>query len=123
MKSRTSYGAARLPQLLEMSRMSELAADLYHDGLPGWKEPTTSRDAAHAMRGRSATLRDKILELLKHHAGLTPDEASELLGETVLAIRPRFTELSKMDLIETTGEKRANVSGMKAKIYRVKGTI
>ena len=105
-----------------MSRMGELSAGIYPHA-PGWKEPTTSRDAAHAMRGRSATLRDKILELLKHHAGLTPDEASELMGETVLSCRPRFVELRHLDLIEQTGEKRANVSGMRAKVYRIKGKV
>ena len=106
-----------------MSKMGEIAAGLYPDGLPGWTEPTTSRMAAKAMRSRAATLREKILELLgMHPAGLTPDEASGLLNETVLAVRPRFVELGPkhMGLIEKTGTRRTNDSGMSATVWRVR---
>lgn len=103
-----------------MGKMSDLALEIFPDGLPGWKEPTTSRDAAKAMRGRSETLREAVLDLLGHCvAGLTPDEAAGLLNETVLAIRPRFSELSKAGLIVPTGSRRKNESGLAAKVWEI----
>ena len=101
-----------------MSKMGEIAAGLYPDGLPGWKTPGTSRDAAKAMRSRSETLRDKIMAIIGYYpADLTPDEASEALNESVLAIRPRFSELKKLGLIKPSGNRRHNSSGLMAKAW------
>ena len=101
-----------------MGRLSDAALTAYPDGLPGWKDPSTSRDAAVSVRNRSETLRGRVLELLSTSPrGLTPDEASERLNETVLAIRPRFSELAKLGKIAPTGERRKNASGLKAKVW------
>ena len=40
------------------------------------------------------------------------------LGESVLAIRPRFSELSAKQSIAPTGERRAHTTGLKAKAFR-----
>lgn len=91
-----------------MSRMSEL---------PGFKEPTTSRDAAKAVRPRVSDLARQIVDLLLYQP-MTPDEAALALGKTLLTIRPRFSELNKLGLIEKTGARRANSSGLKAHVWR-----
>jgi hypothetical protein len=90
---------------------------------PGFKEPTTSQDAAAAVANKAAFLRERILGAIASAGarGLTPDEAAETLGETVLAVRPRFTELGPKHgtKIVETGDRRANASGLKAKAWRL----
>lgn len=86
---------------------------------PGFKEPTTSQEAATKFRGRAETLRAKVLAAIVEAGpnGLTPDEAAALLGETVLAVRPRVTELKEQCRIERSGERRKNESGMRAAVW------
>lgn len=87
---------------------------------PGYKQHTTSKDAADAMEPRAPGLRDRALAALRAAgaSGLTPDEVAERMGCTVLAIRPRITELKLAELIVKTGERRANISGAKADVWR-----
>lgn len=85
---------------------------------PGFKEPTTSQDAAIKIKSHAETLRAKVLAAIEAApTGLTPDQAAELLGETVLAVRPRVTELKRQGKIEKSGERRKNVSGMGAAVW------
>jgi hypothetical protein len=86
---------------------------------PGWKSPDTSRDAAHAMHGSAKILRDRVLAAIKREAG-TADEVAGRLGESILSVRPRLSELARMDKIERTGERRQNASGMNAAVWRTK---
>lgn len=93
-----------------MSRMSEL---------PGYSEPTTSKDAARAVAPRVGPLQQRVLAALALAADI-PDALAVRLGEDRLSIRPRFTELAKLGLIEKTGERRLNgSSGLKAAVWRV----
>lgn len=86
---------------------------------PGFKEPTTSRDAASAMKGRANKLREVVFTAIADAPdGLTADEVASLIGETVLAVRPRVSELAKADRIAPTGERRKNASGLKARVWR-----
>lgn len=98
--------------------------EMLYPGSPGFKEPTTSRDAAERIRGRAANLRERLLDAIRKAGdrGLTADEAAEQLGETVLAARPRITELKELKKIERTGHRRANVSGALAHCWRIKST-
>lgn len=88
---------------------------------PGAKEDTTSLEAALTASKRVLTLRKRVLDAIAALPG-TADEIAERLGETVLAIRPRFSELRKMDRIEPTGQRRKNDSGSSAHVWRVKET-
>jgi hypothetical protein len=106
-----------------MSRIAESMMPGPYNGLPGYKEPTTSKDAARAMASKSSVLRDRVLAVLTEAGdrGLTPDEAAVILGEDEKAIRPRFTELGpkhEKRIIET-GERRINESGLRAKAWRL----
>lgn len=84
---------------------------------PGSKRAGTSRRAAEIVAPRAPTLRDKVLALLKADA-MTADEAAAALGESILSIRPRLSELVKMDLIYDTGLTSKNASGVNATIWR-----
>lgn len=85
---------------------------------PGWKGQDTSREAAIAIAPHAESLMVRVLvQLAKGEA--TADEIAAALGESVLSIRPRFSQLLAKRLIEPTGGRRANESGMKAKVWRV----
>lgn len=85
---------------------------------PGWKSADTSRDAALAIAPHAESLMGRVLaQLGKGEA--TADEVAAALGESVLSIRPRFSQLLAKKLIAATGDRRANESGMKAKVWRV----
>lgn len=93
---------------------------------PGYKtdRPETSRSAAAAEVGRAKTMREAVLELLGGtHAtavgGLTADQCAGELGESVLAVRPRVSELARMNKVADTGERRANASGHRAAVWRL----
>ena len=51
-------------------------------------------------------------------AGLTADEIAVRLGESVLAVRPRVSELFHAGLIEKTGARRFNASGLRAHVWK-----
>lgn len=83
----------------------------------GFKRHGTSQDAAKAITPRAPTLRDRVLALLQKDAH-TADECASRLGETVLSVRPRLSELVKMGLIYDTGLTSKNASGVRASIWR-----
>lgn len=86
----------------------------------GFKDHDTSKKAAASINDRVHLLRGRCLaELRKHpHDGLTADETAAAIGETVLSVRPRFTELLQTGKIEDTGRRRKNESGRSAKIWK-----
>ncbi len=70
---------------------------------PGWKEGDTSREAAESMSLRAVALRKSSYDLIRSHPGHTADEIAEALGESLLAIRPRISELRRMQFIRNHG--------------------
>jgi predicted ArsR family transcriptional regulator len=60
-----------------------------------------------------------VLDRLRLHAhGATADEIATELGESVLSVRPRVSELRALGEIEETGERRVNESGRRAIVWR-----
>jgi len=91
----------------------------YPDG-PGFKEPTTSLDAAEAAAKRAPTLRARVLCAVREaelSGGLTADECADRLGETEFSVRPRLTELKIAGLVRDSGLRRRNRSGLKAIVW------
>lgn len=109
-----------------MSRIVEAwMPDLFGYPLsPGYKEPTTSRDAACTIAPSTPLLRERVFAAIRDAGadGLTPDECALKLGIDEKAIRPRFTELGPRHAgrIIPTGERRRNESKLKAKVWKVK---
>jgi predicted Rossmann fold nucleotide-binding protein DprA/Smf involved in DNA uptake len=87
---------------------------------PGFKEPTTSKDAAEAMKPRAPGLRTRAKLALAEHGPMTPDEIAAAVGVSVLSMRPRITELKLLGEIELTGERHCNLSGLKANVWRLR---
>jgi hypothetical protein len=89
--------------------------------VPGAKAEGTSREAAVRIAPLAGRLRR--LALAEYGSagdrGLTADQCANLLGESVLAVRPRVTELRAAGMIEPTSERRANDSGMAATVLAI----
>lgn len=86
---------------------------------PGSKRSGTSADAAASMAPSAAFLRERVLATYRaHRMGLTADEAAALLELSVLAIRPRVSELVRMGKLVETSERRLNESKRSASVWR-----
>lgn len=105
-----------------MSRIAEHLMPSPYGGEPGWREPTTSRDAARASTDDADTLRREVYRafVAAGRDGLTADEAAARVGRSVLSVRPRVTELARAERpwIARTGERRMNQSGHSAAVWR-----
>lgn len=64
------------------------------------------------------TLRWQVISTLTARGAMTADECASALGESVLSIRPCFTELKRQGRITATGERRPNISGRSAHVFR-----
>jgi hypothetical protein len=89
---------------------------------PGFKATGPSQEAAFRIAPKAKNLREQSLEIFKQHhrLGLTADEMAFLLNVSILSIRPRFTELVRMGVIEDSGERRKNQSGSNVTVWRLK---
>ena len=106
--------------------MKEYQQNLFHDifgsrypDKPGFKAQETSREAAESMEPTASGLqRDCLLVLLTD--SMTADEVAERLNKSILAIRPRLSELLLKGLIKDSGSRRQNASGKYAIVWRLK---
>ena len=90
-----------------MGRYSDTMLSPY-GGTPGWKEPTTSREAAEAIAPSAEILRERIYRAIKDAGaiGKTADEAGQEIGVSPFSSRPRVTELRAMGRIKPGLNKR-----------------
>ena len=89
----------------------------YH---PGSKGPDgTSQQAAVNLAPRVAGMRRKVLEAIAEHGNVTVLELVERTGIDRWSVQPRVSELRRMGLVESTGERRANPSGQRAAVQRL----
>ena len=84
---------------------------------PGFKENSTSREAAKKFTPQAVTIREKVAKLYACGYVGTPDRIAKALGLSILAVRPRVTELVKQQKLRDTGRREKNDSGMSAKVY------
>jgi len=87
-----------------------------YPGNAGYKERTTSKEAAEQMDTRVALLRTRCCHLLMY-GDYTADELAHLMGESILSIRPRISELKAKQLVFDTGVRRKNQSGKSAIVW------
>lgn len=74
------------------------------------------RDAMRREGSGKVSLKERCLTALTD-AILTADEVAEKIGASVLAVRPRMTELAAKGLIDPTAFKRKNSSGKQAVVW------
>ena len=82
----------------------------------------TSLQAAQSAAYTAPSMRIRVLEAIRGaHHGLTADEAAEKLNLSILAIRPRVTELKSAGLIVPSCTRRKNASGRSATVWVSRG--
>ena len=87
---------------------------------PGFKERGgTSEEAAVAEQSRADTIRRRVRDYLRQH-NTTTDDCAAALALSILAVRPRFSELRLRGELEDTGERRLNASGKRAAVWKLK---
>lgn len=100
---------------------AQLSLNFYpHAPAPGKRD--TSRAACPSV-SEARTLQNLCLSMFEKYGPLTADEVAWHLRESVLAIRPRITELSKLRAIEKTELRRKNHSNHSAIVWRLKGGV
>lgn len=103
-----------------MGRYSDQMLLPYH-GTPGYKEKTTSREAAYAIAPSAEILRERAYDAIKDagEKGKTADEAAEAIGSTPLAVRPRLSELRAMGRIQpgTIHKRRPSSTGKSSIVW------
>lgn len=77
----------------------------------------TSRASAEAIAPRVQTLRDRAFKLLLEKDS-TADELAEAMNESILAVRPRVSELVAMDMAVDSGKRRRMASGRSGIVWR-----
>lgn len=91
---------------------------LRYPDVPGFKRRGTSSDAAKSIHSEAPKLREDCLDAIRSKPR-TADEVADALGKSVLAVRPRLSELVALRKIIETGERRPNTSGKMASVWRV----
>lgn len=103
-----------------MSDLFEFADGAWYPAAPGFKDRDTSRAAAESVAGTAPLLRGRCLDAISSAPdGLTADQVASAVGESVLSVRPRITELLKTKAIRDAGTRRPNASGRSAKVWVV----
>ena len=92
------------------------SAALKYPYQPGFQFRDTSKRAANEAKANAETLREQCLKALREMPR-TADEVAKKLNETVLAVRPRITELNKQGLIKDSGWRRQNESKKSAIVW------
>lgn len=78
----------------------------------------TRREAMLAAQARSQALHVLILDVLEDN-NMTADEVAAEVGEDILSIRPRMTELNQQGKIIKTALRRKNKSGRSAIVWMI----
>lgn len=81
--------------------------------------PDTELAAYESIKPKLSGLRLKALQTLSGSAGMTGDEVSKKMGEWIYSVKPRLTELSRMYLVEDTGERRKNDRNRQEIVWRI----
>jgi hypothetical protein len=95
-----------------------MTGEQYPDA-PGARAIGTSQDAADAMAEDAPLLRSRALATLRRLGGMTADEVAAAMGETVLSIRPRISELHLAGEVRDSGARRTNASGKRAIVWAI----
>ena len=97
--------------------------DLFTSPYPhsaGYKNFDTSKKAASEINTKVGYLQTVVLDALADFGDLTADQCAKLVNQSVLTIRPRFSELKTLGKIRDTGQRRKNDSGKTAVVWSVK---
>jgi phage tail tape-measure protein len=77
----------------------------------------TSEQAANQINQKAATIRSRVMNLMLAKGSMTPEDASEQLGYSILAVRPRFSELKLKGKIYKTSATKLNENGKNVRVW------
>jgi hypothetical protein len=101
-----------------MSRAVDDMPLFAYRGAPGVKsDDATTLRAALDMAGRAHYLRAAVLSDMKANGPGTADQIARRIGESILAIRPRCSELRAAGFIRDSGVRSRNDSGKSAIVW------
>jgi len=87
---------------------------------PGHRGPAeTSRAAADAIKPKALNIQQMVVYMLDNHGPQTADEIASRLHLSILAVRPRCSELRKRGIIYDSTMRRKNASGIHAVVWRL----
>lgn len=89
----------------------------HYPDAPGAKARDTSRMAAAGMAPRARSLRARVYDAIKEQPG-TPEQIALRLGEPLMNVRPRCSELAAKGLIEDSVQRGTAMGGRKAIVWR-----
>ena len=85
---------------------------------PGWRDSSTSREAAELIAGRAEPLRKLVLDVIAGKpSGISVHEIASILELPVATVQPRASELRRFGQIKPSGERRQNESGASAHLW------
>lgn len=95
--------------------------DLFSLGYPHSPAYSIGSDTSFAAAESvdANTLRAKVLDALEQYGPLTADECAAKIGASILAARPRLSELKALGKITDSGLRRQNASGRSACVFRL----
>lgn len=89
----------------------------------GYQNTDTSHAAALAIEPKAATIRKRIVEHLRTiNTPISADDTAEALALSVLAVRPRFSELRESGRILDSGQRGTNRSGRTCILWKLNTT-
>ena len=93
-------------------------SDLFrYPNAPGARDRDTSHEAADRIAPEAALVRQRVLDEFERSRGLTADECAGRLGLSILTVRPRVTELTRLGKLRDSGARRTNGSGRRAIVW------
>ncbi len=88
----------------------------------GYRAPETSREALPG-KPETAYVRQRVRwALARYPDGLTSEEIAAFTGLPYATVQPRTTELANAGIAEDSGERRRNLSGKRAIVWRLVAT-
>ena len=91
-----------------------------YGGHPPHSNPTTSLEAATAVKPKAKAMREKVFDAIKRDNGLTCDEVCAILRIDGNSARPRIRELVIADRVIDSGQRRPTDNGRKAIVWTVR---
>ena len=105
--------------LVTPGERNPLLTGLSYPSVPGFKEKGgTSEAAARAIAGRCKFLRRRCLEALRKK-DMTADELADALGETLVSVKPRVSELVARHKVFRSRDRRKNANGVRVVVWTV----
>lgn len=86
-----------------------------------WKKNATgetARDAAKAVQPKALPQRERVLNCIRDHGPMTPEQVSERTGIWYQSCRARCSDLRELGLVTDSGLRGASAGGVKAIAWR-----